>query len=260
MITIGLCNSMLFTSICSKYYYYYFFLFKNCLRSPEISCLRHKAAIPLLCDNVPMAAAKAIMTICLVPVRTFEARTKRLKMRMSESFQALTDKPVEGNWREKKNFSFWIYFCCKQKGLPGKFSLAPVCSACSAPQWHGCREFLRLKVKQVKHKWSPKNRCDLLPLCRFTVIRFWGAASSWFFEQSKIIFYSCRPSTTKPPHLLDTALRISPAAALCFGPLCVHPGGSVHSQNQTQAGKGQNYHKCTLATVFKSPPKATGTF
>lgn len=122
------------------------------------------------------------------------------------------------------------------------------------------REFLRLKVKQVKHKWSPKNRCDLLPLCRFTVIRFWGAASSWFFEQSKIIFYSCRPSTTKPPHLLDTALRISPAAALCFGPLCVHPGGSVHSQNQTQAGKGQNYHKCTLATVFKSPPKATGTF
>lgn len=67
----------------------------------------------LLCKNVPNGSGEKYYDKWLLFMHISEVQTKRLKMCMSESFQALSDYLLEGNWKEKLppfNFFYFYFF------------------------------------------------------------------------------------------------------------------------------------------------------
>lgn len=142
----------------------------------------------------------------------------------------------------EKNFSFWLFFVPLRERRGGEvfcfhwfIRLVLHYSNTSAESFSGYW-WSRWNINGLR-----KIRCNLLPFCHFTVIRFLGAASSWFFQQSRIIFYSWQPSPSLPqnlrahwPDLWGGALSLHCASISPVLPtLCSPPRHSAQSKSNT---------------------------
>lgn len=155
----------------------------------------------LLCKIVPNGSGKKYYDKWLLFMHISEVQTKRLMMCMC--IPGSVRLSARGKLERKTSpFNFFLtffFFAPNRKKRRASFHFhrfaRPVlhCSYTDAESFSGWR-WRRWNINGIR-----KIRCDFLPFCRFTVIRFLGAASAWFLEQSRIIFYSCIPLTLLPP-------------------------------------------------------------